>query len=141
MESVKLDELALGLSGFGHPLRIRLLVLLEFEASPKDLTDMLTDTLLALVAYHVRMLRDYGLIEETRAEPRRGALQHFYRRTELADLLLSRVAAFLDLPKPRMAGQDRFTKRREDLVTWARAHPSSAEETPAKLKAKARAAA
>jgi predicted transcriptional regulator len=39
---------------------------------------------LGLVAYHVRMLRDYGVLELARSEPRRGALQHFYGFTEQA---------------------------------------------------------
>jgi DNA-binding transcriptional ArsR family regulator len=129
MESVNLDDLARGLTGFGHPIRIRLLVLLEFESSPGALHDV-THEPLGVVSYHVRMLRDYGLAELTRTEPRRGALQHFYRRTELADLLLGQVAAFLDLPKPRRSGNDRFTKRHDDLVAWAKAHGAPAEDAP-----------
>ena len=33
------------------------------------------------MSYHVRMLRDYECVELVRTEPRRGALQHFYRAT------------------------------------------------------------
>jgi hypothetical protein len=65
MESVNLDDLARGLTGFGHPIRIRLLVLLEFESSPGALHDV-THEPLGVVSYHVRMLRDYGLAELTR---------------------------------------------------------------------------
>jgi hypothetical protein len=36
---------------------------------------------LGVVSYHVRMLRDYECVELVRTEPRRGALQHFYRAT------------------------------------------------------------
>jgi hypothetical protein len=38
---------------------------------------------LGVVSYHVRMLRDYDYdcVELVRTEPRRGALQHFYRAT------------------------------------------------------------
>lgn len=39
---------------------------------------------LGVVAYHVRMLRDYGVIELVRTEPRRGALQHYYGFSEQA---------------------------------------------------------
>jgi hypothetical protein len=39
---------------------------------------------LGVVAYHVRMLRDYGVLGLMRSEPRRGALQHFYGFTEQA---------------------------------------------------------
>jgi DNA-binding transcriptional ArsR family regulator len=141
MESVNLDDLARGLTGFGHPMRVRALVLFEFESSPGALAEAL-DAPLGVVSYHVRMLRDYGLVELTRTEPRRGALQHFYRRTELADLLLGRVAIFLDLPKwPAGRGERRFTKRHDDLVAWAKARPSSAEEAPAGKPERARATA
>jgi len=34
---------------------------------------------LGVVSYHVRMLRDYDCVELVRTEPRRGALQHFYK--------------------------------------------------------------
>jgi len=37
------------------------------------------DAPLGVVSYHVRMLRDYDCVELVRTEPRRGALQHFYR--------------------------------------------------------------
>jgi len=33
------------------------------------------------VSYHVRILRELGLVELVRTEPRRGALEHFYRAT------------------------------------------------------------
>jgi hypothetical protein len=39
---------------------------------------------LGVVSYHVRELRTVTLIAETRTEPRRGALEHFYRRTHSA---------------------------------------------------------
>lgn len=50
------------------------------ERSPVDLAAVL-DTPLGVVSYHVRMLHKRGLIELARTEPRRGALQHFYRLT------------------------------------------------------------
>jgi DNA-binding transcriptional ArsR family regulator len=34
---------------------------------------------LGTVSYHTRLLRDLGWIELVRTEPRRGALEHFYR--------------------------------------------------------------
>src|SRR6202000_2964351 len=36
---------------------------------------------LGVVSYHVRMLKEYDCVELVRTEPRRGALQHFYRAT------------------------------------------------------------
>jgi DNA-binding transcriptional ArsR family regulator len=64
-----------------HPLRARILQRLgERVASPGDLAVEL-DAPLGVVSYHVRMLRDYDCVELVRTEPRRGALQHFYRAT------------------------------------------------------------
>jgi DNA-binding transcriptional ArsR family regulator len=64
-----------------HPLRARILQRLgERVASPGDLAVELNAPL-GVVSYHVRMLRDYDCIELVRTEPRRGALQHFYRAT------------------------------------------------------------
>src|SRR3954451_11142599 len=64
-----------------HPLRARILQRLgERVASPGDLAVEL-DGPLGVVSYHVRMLRDYDCVELVRTEPRRGALQHFYRAT------------------------------------------------------------
>jgi DNA-binding transcriptional ArsR family regulator len=62
-----------------HPLRARILQRLgERVASPGDLATELGAPL-GVVSYHVRMLRDYDCIELVRTEPRRAALQHFYR--------------------------------------------------------------
>jgi DNA-binding transcriptional ArsR family regulator len=64
-----------------HPLRARILQRLgERVASPGDLAVEL-EAPLGVVSYHVRMLRDYECVELVRTEPRRGALQHFYRAT------------------------------------------------------------
>jgi DNA-binding transcriptional ArsR family regulator len=46
--------------------------------SPKQIADAL-DAPLGQVSYHVRKLADAGLLELVAAEPRRGALEHFYR--------------------------------------------------------------
>lgn len=116
MESAQLDALTQGLQGLGHPLRIRALVLLEFESSPVDIATTL-DEPLGVVSYHVRMLRDYGLAEETRTEPRRGALQHFYRRTELAEALLGKLNGLLGAPARKRGAQGQG--RRNALAAWA----------------------
>lgn len=64
-----------------HPLRARILQRLgERVASPGELALELRAPL-TVVSYHVRMLRDYNCVEIVRSEPRRGALQHFYRAT------------------------------------------------------------
>src|SRR3954447_15954271 len=69
-----------------HPLRARILQRLgERVASPGDLATELGAPL-GVVSYHVRMLRDYDCVELVRTEPRRGALQHFYRATARPNL-------------------------------------------------------
>src|ERR1700754_4677787 len=69
-----------------HPLRARILQRLgERVASPGDLAVELGAPL-GVVSYHVRMLRDYDCVELVRTEPRRGALQHFYRATARPNL-------------------------------------------------------
>jgi DNA-binding transcriptional ArsR family regulator len=62
-----------------HPLRVQLLAALnEGVASPIELAKKL-DEPLTNVSYHVRMLHDLGCIELVDTEPRRGALEHYYR--------------------------------------------------------------
>ena len=69
-----------------HPLRAKILQRLgERVASPGDLAAELGAPL-GVVSYHVRMLRDYDCVELVRTEPRRGALQHFYRATARPNL-------------------------------------------------------
>src|SRR3954447_12839603 len=69
-----------------HPLRARILQRLgERVASPGDLAPELGAPL-GVVSSHVRMLRDYDCVELVRPEPRRGALQHFYRATARPNL-------------------------------------------------------
>ena len=62
-----------------HPLRVQLLAALnEGVASPNELAKRLQEPL-TNVSYHVRMLHDLGCIELVDTEPRRGALEHYYR--------------------------------------------------------------
>jgi DNA-binding transcriptional ArsR family regulator len=62
-----------------HPLRIRLLALMnERPWSPRELS-LETGEGLSLVSYHVKVLRDLEMIEETSNRPVRGAVEHFYR--------------------------------------------------------------
>jgi DNA-binding transcriptional ArsR family regulator len=50
------------------------------EASPSEIADALGEPL-GNVSYHVRVLRELDCLELSRTEPRRGALEHFYRAT------------------------------------------------------------
>jgi len=77
LEAGELDEALL--KAISHPLRHRLLGLLDDRtASPNELAREL-GLPLGRVSYHIRLLADLGAIELVRTEPRRGALEHFYR--------------------------------------------------------------
>jgi DNA-binding transcriptional ArsR family regulator len=61
------------------PVRVKaLIVLLERTASPKEISAELKVNL-NTASNHVRELLKMGLIELVRTEPRRGAVEHFYR--------------------------------------------------------------
>jgi DNA-binding transcriptional ArsR family regulator len=65
-----------------HPLRIRMLsVLNERVTSPSELAGEL-DEPIGNVSYHMRTLADLGMVELVRTEPRRGAVEHYYRAIE-----------------------------------------------------------
>jgi DNA-binding transcriptional ArsR family regulator len=70
------------LKALAHPLRMRMLTLVaeRGEASPVQMSRAL-DQPLATVSHHARVLRDSGCIELSRTEPRRGAVEHYYRAT------------------------------------------------------------
>lgn len=62
-----------------HPLRHRVLVVLsESVASPKAVAERLGEPL-GRVSHHVRVLAELGAIELVGTQPRRGAVEHFYR--------------------------------------------------------------
>ena len=65
-----------------HPLRVRILALLdERTASPVELAGWL-DATLGTVAYHVRTLERMNLVELVRETRVRGAVEHHYRSKE-----------------------------------------------------------
>jgi DNA-binding transcriptional ArsR family regulator len=65
----------------GHPLRVQLLAILnERVASPNELSKE-TGEPLGNVSYHVRLLADLECVELVKTEPRRGAVEHYYRAT------------------------------------------------------------
>jgi DNA-binding transcriptional ArsR family regulator len=67
------------LKAISHPLRHRLLGMLDGRvASPNELAREL-GLPLGRVSYHIRLLHDLGAIELVSTEPRRGALEHYYR--------------------------------------------------------------
>jgi len=65
-----------------HPLRVRILAMLdERDSSPVQLAEHL-DATLGTVAYHVRTLERLGLIEMVATHQRRGATEHVYAARE-----------------------------------------------------------
>jgi DNA-binding transcriptional ArsR family regulator len=62
-----------------HPLRVKVLGILNRRvASPNELSKELGENL-SLVSHHVKVLREEGCIELVKQEPRRGAVEHYYR--------------------------------------------------------------
>lgn len=89
-----------------HPLRRRVLeyFISEGETSPNEVAKRLGAPL-STVSYHVHILRDLQCIELVRTEPRRGAVEHYYRSA--LDLLLD-DAQWSRLPvavRRQLAGQ------------------------------------
>jgi DNA-binding transcriptional ArsR family regulator len=71
------------LRAISHPVRVRLLAMLdEDQASPVILASKL-DQPLGTIAYHVRTLYDLGLLKLVRTRQRRGATEHYYRTVAL----------------------------------------------------------
>lgn len=69
-----------------HQLRVEILTILnERMASPNELSKEL-DEGLSQVSYHVKVLKDFDCIEMVKTEPRRGAVEHYYRATSRAFL-------------------------------------------------------
>jgi DNA-binding transcriptional ArsR family regulator len=65
--------------GLAHPLRVQILTVLNDRvASPNELSKELEEGL-SQVSYHIKVLKDFEMIEMVRTEPRRGAVEHYYR--------------------------------------------------------------
>lgn len=120
---------------FAHPLRVRILAVLnERVASPNLLSKDLEESL-NLVAYHVRVLEKHGCVELVETKPRRGATEHFYRATGRRFLSDSEWARFEAL-------DDRHVSRTDLLVDqagWGEVSAVLGEATArlAKIEAKA----
>jgi DNA-binding transcriptional ArsR family regulator len=74
------------LKALGHPLRQRILqVLNDGVASPNEVANKLGEPL-SNVSYHVKILEKCDAIELVSTQPVRGALEHFYRAKARAKL-------------------------------------------------------
>lgn len=70
------------IKAMAHPLRVRILAYMNDRAwSPNELSNELAEGL-SQISYHVKVLKDFELIEMTKTEPRRGAVEHYYRAIE-----------------------------------------------------------
>lgn len=73
------QELAKALA---HPLRVRILTLLgESQVASPNMIASGLDEGLGNVSYHMKTLRDFNCVKLVKTEPRRGAVEHFYRAT------------------------------------------------------------
>jgi DNA-binding transcriptional ArsR family regulator len=87
-----------------HPLRIHILRILEDRtASPRELSDEL-GAKLPNVSYHVRFLERLGVLELVDTQPRRGALEHFYRARARLRVTGKAWAQVPDIVKNAMVG-------------------------------------
>jgi DNA-binding transcriptional ArsR family regulator len=67
------------IKALAHPLRVEILAILNDRmASPNELSKELEEGL-SQVSYHVKVLKDFEMIEMVKTEPRRGAVEHYYR--------------------------------------------------------------
>lgn len=86
-----------------HPLRVEILTILnERMASPNELSKELEEGL-SQVSYHVKVLKDFECIEMVKTEPRRGAVEHYYRATARAFLTDADWQKLPDSIKPGMS--------------------------------------
>jgi DNA-binding transcriptional ArsR family regulator len=100
-----LDSLADFFRRLGHPIRLRILLALGGDTlSPSELEERL-GVGLGVVAYHVRNLREDGLVMLVDTRATRGSLESFYRLTargELARHVLSTTGRQIqDIPDIR----------------------------------------
>jgi len=72
------------MKALSHPLRVTILDYMnEREWSPREI-EKETGEGLSQVSYHVKVLKDFELIEMTKTAPRRGAVEHYYKAVERA---------------------------------------------------------
>ena len=72
------------MKALSHPLRVVILDYMnERDWSPREI-EKETGVGLSQVSYHVKVLKDFEMIELTKTAPRRGAVEHYYRAVERA---------------------------------------------------------
>jgi DNA-binding transcriptional ArsR family regulator len=106
------------ITALGHPLRARILSVLDSsEASPKELSAQLGEKL-GNVSYHVRILVRLGLIELVRETPRRGAVEHHYRSAPRPEAVLNVELGLDDAGwREAAAALERFNEQLAGIVS------------------------
>jgi DNA-binding transcriptional ArsR family regulator len=102
------------IKGLSHPLRVLILAHMnEGPWSPRELERELGEGL-SQVSYHVKVLNDYELIELVDVQPRRGAVEHYYKAIERAFIPSSMTK---DIPKSaqRVLGDETLQNLDGDL--------------------------
>ena len=87
-----------------HPLRVRILAILEERTSSAVEMSRMLRAPLGVVAYHVRTLDRLGLIELVREVPVRGAVQRFFRARERPTVSAEAWAKAAPVAKQAMIG-------------------------------------
>lgn len=121
------------IKALAHPLRWQILALLnEREWSPNELSEELVEGL-SQISYHVKVLNDYELIEMIKTEPRRGAVEHFYRAVERAylptgisknlpqsgrDIIANKVLQDIDNDLGAAIKSRKLYERADHHITW-----------------------
>jgi DNA-binding transcriptional ArsR family regulator len=91
------------IKALAHPLRVEILAILNDRmASPNELSKELEEGL-SQVSYHIKVLRDFDMIEMVKTEPRRGAVEHYYRASSKVF-----IPAWLMKMIPKSAQQQMF---------------------------------
>jgi DNA-binding transcriptional ArsR family regulator len=84
------------------------------EWSPNELSEQLNEGL-SQVSYHIKVLKDFEMIEMTRTAPVRGAIEHFYRAIERA-YIPTWMAKLLPQSGKEIIGSNILEAIEEDLV-------------------------
>ncbi len=121
------------IKALGHPLRVKILsVLNERTISPSDLAEEL-DVSLSDVSYHVRELLRFEQIELVKTRPRRGAVEHYYRGVRRAMIPTDAWSQLPPAVQQAIAGQtfemimndatealaaDAYNKRPDSHISW-----------------------
>jgi len=88
-----------------HPLRVQIVAMLNKQVMSASMVAKKTEEPLQNVAYHFRVLREKGLIEEVYSRPVRGSTEHFYQAVKR---VLFDGKAWEELPlsmKAKVSGQ------------------------------------